>query len=149
SYDVNGVTLDVSARRAYADGEELSLSAKEYALLTVLVRESGSAVTRDDLMREVRGAERWGATKTLDSHIAWRRRRRGDDATDPRRITAVSGVGLRFETGAESRPVRQRVLQATILTVLLAVLMLGSPLGYSWLQHQRQTLSNQANMILD
>ena len=46
AFDVNGVSLDVSARRAYVDGEELSLSAKEYDLLTVLVRESGSVVTR-------------------------------------------------------------------------------------------------------
>ena len=44
---------------------------------------------------------------------------------------------------------RQRVLQATIITVLLAVLMLGIPLGYSWLQLNKQTLSNQANVILD
>jgi signal transduction histidine kinase len=45
--------------------------------------------------------------------------------------------------------VRQRVLQATIITVLLAVFMLGIPLGYSWLQLNKQTLSNQANVILD
>jgi len=45
--------------------------------------------------------------------------------------------------------VRQRVLQATIITVLLAVMMLGIPLGYSWLQLNRQTLANQANQIVD
>ncbi|GAB2546912.1 response regulator transcription factor [Brachybacterium huguangmaarense] len=102
SFDVNGVQMDVSARRAYLDGEELSLSAKEYDLLTVLVREAGSVVTRDDLMREVWGAEWWGSTKTLDMHISWLRRKLGDDATNPRRITTVRGVGFRFETGPES-----------------------------------------------
>nr|WP_283775011.1 response regulator transcription factor [Brachybacterium equifaecis] len=99
AYEVNGVTLDVAARRAYADDEELSLSAKEYDLLTVLVREAGSVVTRDDLMREVWGAEWWGSTKTLDMHVSWLRRKLGDDATNPRRITTVRGVGFRFETG--------------------------------------------------
>ena len=68
----------------------------------VLVREAGSVVTRDDLMREVWGAEWWGSTKTLDMHISWLRRKLGDDATDPRRITTVRGVGFRFETGTES-----------------------------------------------
>lgn len=102
SFDANGVSLDVAARRAYVDGEELSLSAKEYDLLTVLVREAGSVVTRDDLMREVWGAEWWGSTKTLDMHISWLRRKLGDDATSPRRIVTVRGVGFRFETGAES-----------------------------------------------
>lgn len=100
SYEANGVRLDVAARRAYVDGEELSLSAKEYDLLTVLVREAGAVVTRDDLMREVWGAEWWGSTKTLDMHISWPRRKLGDDATSPRRITTVRGVGFRFETGA-------------------------------------------------
>lgn len=102
AFDVHGVSLDVAARRAYADGEELTLSAKEYDLLTVLVREAGSVVTRDDLMREVWGAEWWGSTKTLDMHISWLRRKLGDDATNPRRITTVRGVGFRFETGQGS-----------------------------------------------
>lgn len=44
---------------------------------------------------------------------------------------------------------RQRVLQATIITVLLAVLLLGIPLGYSWLGLTRQNLASQANTILD
>lgn len=73
-YDINGVSLDPSARRVYVDGEELSLSAKEFDLLAVLMREAGSVVTRDDLMREVWGAEWWGSTKTLDMHISWLRR---------------------------------------------------------------------------
>ncbi len=41
------------------------------------------------------------------------------------------------------------MLQATIITVLLAVLMLGIPLGISWLQLVEQNLSNQATSILD
>lgn len=96
-YDINGVSLDPSARRVYADGEELSLSAKEFDLLAVLMREAGSVVTRDDLMREVWGAEWWGSTKTLDMHISWLRRKLGDDATSPKRITTIRGVGFRFE----------------------------------------------------
>ena len=96
-YDINGVSLDPSARRVYVDGEELSLSAKEFDLLAVLMREAGSVVTRDDLMREVWGAEWWGSTKTLDMHMSWLRRKRGDDATSPKRITTIRGVGFRFE----------------------------------------------------
>ena len=37
---------------------------------------------------------------------------------------------------------RQRVLQATIITVVLVVLMLGIPLGISWLQLANQNLAN-------
>ena len=44
---------------------------------------------------------------------------------------------------------RQRVLQATLITVVLVVLMLGIPLGISWLQLANQNLANQSNLILD
>ena len=44
---------------------------------------------------------------------------------------------------------RQRVLQATIITVVLVVLMLGIPLGISWLQLANQNLANQASLIVD
>ncbi|MGP9682705.1 MULTISPECIES: sensor histidine kinase [unclassified Brachybacterium] len=43
----------------------------------------------------------------------------------------------------------QRVLQATIITVVLVVLLLGIPLGWSWLQLAGQRLTAQANLILD
>jgi signal transduction histidine kinase len=45
--------------------------------------------------------------------------------------------------------VRQRVLQATIITVTLVVLMLGIPLGISWLKLTDQNLGSQANVILN
>ncbi|GAA1334251.1 ATP-binding protein [Brachybacterium rhamnosum] len=44
---------------------------------------------------------------------------------------------------------RQRVLQATMITVLLVVLILGIPLGYSWLTLSQQSLTTQATSILD
>ena len=44
---------------------------------------------------------------------------------------------------------RQRVLQATLITVALAVVMLGTPLGWTWLQLTRQQLASDANLILD
>lgn len=44
---------------------------------------------------------------------------------------------------------RQRVLQATIITVVLAVIMLGIPLGGSWLNLSRQQLSADAAAVLE
>jgi DNA-binding response OmpR family regulator len=95
----SGVHIDVESRRAFLDGEELHLTAKEFDLLRVLVRESGRVVTREDLMREVWETTWWSSTKTLDMHISWLRRKLGDDASHPRFITTVRGVGFRFERG--------------------------------------------------
>ena len=93
-----GVTLDVDSRRAWLQHDELQLTAKEFDLLRVLMRQAGVVVTRQDLMREVWDTTWWTSTKTLDMHVSWLRRKLGDDATHPRFITTVRGVGFRFET---------------------------------------------------
>ncbi|MFV0426584.1 MAG: response regulator transcription factor [Beutenbergiaceae bacterium] len=93
------VKIDVAAHRAFQGERELQLTAKEFELLRVLVREAGSVVGRDSLMREVWASDPSGSTKTLDMHVSWLRRKLGDDANSPRYISTVRGMGFRFETG--------------------------------------------------
>jgi DNA-binding response OmpR family regulator len=93
------VRIDPQGRRAFLDDRELQLTAKEFDVLRVLVREAGRVVPREQLLREV-WAQRWlGSTKTLDMHISWLRRKLGDDVANPRYIKTVRGVGFRFERG--------------------------------------------------
>lgn len=92
------VRVDVAAHRAFRGTRELHLTAKEFELLRVLVRDAGSVVGRETLMREVWGTDPTGSTKTLDMHVSWLRRKLGDDANDPKYITTVRGMGFRFET---------------------------------------------------
>ena len=54
-------------------------------------------------MDEVWDPHWFGSTKTLDVHIAWLRKKLGDDPAHPRYITTIRGVGFRFATVAESR----------------------------------------------
>ncbi len=91
------VRIDPDGRRAYFNEEELQLTAKEFDLLRVLVREQGKVVSREQLMREIWETAWFGSTKTLDMHISVLRRKLGDDATQPRYIATVRGVGFRFE----------------------------------------------------
>jgi len=96
------VRVDVAARRAFIGDRELHLTAKEFDMLRVLVRDAGSVVGREQLMREV-WREDWdpnspSSTKTLDMHVSWLRRKLGDDAAHPRYIITVRGMGFRFET---------------------------------------------------
>jgi DNA-binding response OmpR family regulator len=94
------VRVDVGAHRAFHGNRELQLTAKEFDLLRVLVRDAGMVVSRDALMREVWGADPSGSTKTLDMHVSWLRRKLGDDANSPRYIATVRGMGFRFEQNA-------------------------------------------------
>jgi DNA-binding response OmpR family regulator len=94
---VRGVRVDVAGHRAFVDDRELQLSGKEFDLLHLLVANAGSVVSRDTLMREVWDADAGAPSKTLDMHVSWLRRKLGDDASDPTYITAVRGMGFRFE----------------------------------------------------
>jgi DNA-binding response OmpR family regulator len=94
------VRMDLGAHRAFQGDRELHLTAKEFDLLRVLVREAGSVVSRDALMRDVWDSDPTGSTKTLDMHVSWLRRKLNDDANEPRYISTVRGMGFRFETGA-------------------------------------------------
>lgn len=91
------VVIDVPAHRAFVGDRELSLTAREFDLLKVLVKQAGQMVPREELMREVWGQDPQGSTKTLDMHVSWLRRKLGDSASDPRYISTVRGLGFRFE----------------------------------------------------
>ena len=80
--------------------EELQLTAKEFDLLRVLVREQGKVVSREQLMREIWDTAWFGSTKTLDMHISGPApEARATTPPSPRYIATVRGVGFRFERG--------------------------------------------------
>jgi DNA-binding response OmpR family regulator len=91
------IRIDPEARRAWFHGDELALTVKEFEVLSVLVRECGRVVPRARLMSEVWETEWYGSTKTLDMHVSVLRRKLGDEASNPRYITTVRGVGFRFD----------------------------------------------------
>jgi len=93
---VGPVRIELGARRAWLDGSELSLSRKEFDLLAELVAHAGEVVTREDLIARVWDENWFGSTKTLDVHVGWLRGKLGDDASAPRLIHTVRGVGFRF-----------------------------------------------------
>jgi DNA-binding response OmpR family regulator len=91
--EAGGVRVDSAARRAWRDGNELELSPKEFEILSALIESPGIVVPRDRLMERVWDTNWEGATKTLDVHLSWLRRKLGD----PPLITTVRGAGFRFE----------------------------------------------------
>lgn len=96
--EAQDIKIDVSAHRAFQDGRELQLTAKEFDLLRILIKEAGNVVSRQVIMQEVWGSDPAGSTKTLDMHISWLRRKLGDDSAYPYYISTVRGMGFRFET---------------------------------------------------
>jgi DNA-binding response OmpR family regulator len=88
--------VDLDARTVTRAGSPLHLAAREFDLLSLLMRNTGRVVRREEIMDEVWDPHWFGSTKTLDVHIAWLRKKLDDDPADPRYITTIRGVGFRF-----------------------------------------------------
>lgn len=92
-----GLRIDASSRRVFLHGRELDLTRKEFDLLALLAAEQGAVVTRERIMEEVWDTHWHGATKTLDMHVSSLRHKLNDDASNPKLLTTVRGVGYRLE----------------------------------------------------
>jgi two-component system copper resistance phosphate regulon response regulator CusR len=87
--------LEVSSRVVRRSGNPVDLTAREFDLLEYLMRNQGSVVSREMLMRDV-WKETMRATpldNVIDVHIA-RLRRKIDDNFDPKLLHTVRGVGF-------------------------------------------------------
>jgi DNA-binding response OmpR family regulator len=80
-------------RTATWKGRTLSLTPKEFDLLTLLAAHPGQAFPRERLLDRVWGADFEGDIRTVDSHIKNLREELGDGAT---LIATVWGIGYRF-----------------------------------------------------
>jgi DNA-binding response OmpR family regulator len=90
------LVIDRRARRVTLDGRELTLTAREFDLLSWLVAHPGDAVRRDDLMREVWGWD-FGDPSTVTVHVSRLRDKIERDPASPRRLVTVFGVGYRWD----------------------------------------------------
>lgn len=95
--EAGALRIDTSSRRAWREGQELALPHKEFDLLTCLIRNHGIALSRDLLLERVWGLDFVGDSRTVDVHIRWLREKIEPDASRPRYIQTVRGVGYRFE----------------------------------------------------
>ncbi|MGE9762286.1 MULTISPECIES: response regulator [Pseudomonadaceae] len=96
---VGPLSVDFSYRRVLLDGEEVSLTRKEYAVLSTLARHVGRVVTQQQLLKDI-----WGPTHTEDTHylrvvVGHLRQKLADDPAVPRFIVTEAGVGYRLREG--------------------------------------------------
>ena len=96
--------IDPATRSATLRGADLGLTRKEFDLLVRLARDAGRVVSRENLMADVWDENWFGSTKTLDVHVGFLRRKLGDDATDPRFLRTVRGVGFMLTAPEDPSP---------------------------------------------
>ena len=88
--------VDVRGRRAYRDGTALSLTVREFDLLTFLLAHPATAYSREQLLHDVWGWT-FGDDSTVTVHVRRLREKVEDDPAAPTLITTVWGVGYRLD----------------------------------------------------
>ena len=89
--------VDEEARLAWKDNRSLDLTPIEFDLLHTLMRHHGRALSREQLIEQVWGADYYGDDRVVDVHIGRLRKKIEDDPAQPTLVVTVWGAGYRFE----------------------------------------------------
>jgi DNA-binding response OmpR family regulator len=95
-YAFGDVRVRPRGRQVFRAGREVALTRKEFDLLVYLLAHPGEVVTRERLLDEVWGYERFPTTRTVDTHVLRLRRKFEADPDRPAFIQTVHGQGYRF-----------------------------------------------------
>lgn len=90
---IGDLKLDVESRRVYAEDKEVNLTAKEFDLLELLMKNPNKVYSRDDLLNLVWGYDYPGDVRTVDVHIRRLREKVEKNPSDPKYIHTKWGVG--------------------------------------------------------
>ena len=86
------LTLDLGSRTAARGGKSIELSAKEFDLMALLVRNKGIVMTRERVCDRLYGADEAIGSNAVDVYIRYLRKKI-DDGFDTKLIHTVRGVG--------------------------------------------------------
>ena len=92
------VRIHLRGRQAFRAGREVRLTRKEFDLLVYLIVHRGEVITRERLLDEVWGYERFPTTRTVDTHVLRLRKKFEADADRPVWILTLHGHGYKFAT---------------------------------------------------
>ncbi len=90
------VTVDFKGHEVRKDGKSVELTAKEFALLQLLIAHIGEVLRRDVILDEVWGDDSDVFPRTVDTHVVHLRQKLEAEPADPKHIVNVRGVGYKF-----------------------------------------------------
>ncbi len=88
--------LDCEGRRVYIAGREISLTAKEFEVLELLMFNPNKVYGREALLKLVWGADYPGDVRTVDVHIRRLREKIEENPSEPKYVHTKWGVGYYF-----------------------------------------------------
>jgi two-component system, OmpR family, KDP operon response regulator KdpE len=97
-FDVQGLRVDLAARRVFVDEREIHLTRTEFNLLATLVRYAGRVVTHRQLLRDVWGPGSTGKSHYVRVYMGQLRHKLEADPARPRYLETETGVGYRLRS---------------------------------------------------
>ena len=88
--------LNKGSRSVYKCDKEITVTAKEFELLLLLIENQGKVLNKEYLFREIWGSDSFSEQQTLTVHMKWLREKIEEDPKHPVRIQTVWGVGYKF-----------------------------------------------------
>ena len=89
--EVGKVRLDLRARVATVQGDEVALSSREFALAETLMTHAGAVLSREQLLSRVWGYDFDGGSNVVEVYVRYLRKKLGADT-----IETIRGAGYRF-----------------------------------------------------
>lgn len=93
AYRFDGIEVDFSARRVRRDGQDISLTPKEYDVLAYLARNAGKVLTHRQILQAVWGAEYGDEADYVWTYVRRIRRKIEPEQDQPRYVLTEAGVG--------------------------------------------------------
>jgi len=97
-FQFGDVTVDFKGYEVRKQGRPVELTAKEFALLRLLIHRKGEVLGRDVILNDVWGDEWDVFPRTVDTHVVHLRQKVETDPANPKHIVNVRGVGYKFVT---------------------------------------------------
>jgi DNA-binding response OmpR family regulator len=91
-----GLVLETETRRVTLNEKEVSLTSMEFELLRILMESRGHVLTRESLLRRLRGLDADIFDRSVDMLVSRLRKKLDDDSRSPRFIKTVWRVGYQF-----------------------------------------------------
>ncbi len=93
---IGKLKVDLLQHRARIEDKEVSLTSKEFALLSFLASNAGNVYSREQLLEQVWGYDYYGDVRTVDVHIRHLREKIEKDPANPDLIITVWGTGYKL-----------------------------------------------------
>lgn len=88
--------IDLETKRVLKDGNQISLTAKEFKILETLSKRPKKIFTRDELLEIIWGYDYLGDSRSVDMTIMRLRKKLEDDSENPRYVRTIYGFGYQF-----------------------------------------------------